>query len=109
MIPDVLAEEAKKMIMKMTEAEIEWTTYIGKDQLGFSPVSIRLFVQGQANSVCKNLGFDLIYPEDGGVEQNPLKDLLRRHISSEGSITRSNTFVNNNATYVKGAGFQNDF
>lgn len=106
-VPEVIIKEATELIKYMTEAEIEWTSYIGKDQLGFSEKSIRTFVEGQANSVCRNLKFPLIY-EDVSLEDNPLKDLLARHIANEDIKTRSNNFMNNNASYVKGVGFQDD-
>lgn len=107
-IPDIVIKEATEIIKKMTEAEIKWTSYIGKDQLGFSDKSIRAFVEGQANSVCSNLGLPLIY-EESSLESNPLKDLLKRHITADGLVARSNNFMNNNATYVKGSGLVDDF
>lgn len=98
-IPESLIPKAQDMIEIMTNAEKRWTSYlsnINQDWVseisdvpvderratlkGFSQDVINVFIEGQANSVCKNLGLPLIYPESKG-EYNPLKTLLTRHLS----------------------------
>lgn len=85
--------------MTMVNAEKRWTKYItnvNADWLnevsdvdinlrkatlkGFSNEVIDIFIEGQANSVCHNLGLPLIYPERKDVN-NPLANLLARHLT----------------------------
>lgn len=66
-----ITEETKtviiNMIKKMTDEEKIWTKHITKGNLGFSDMAIDIFIEHQANSVCKNLKLPLIYEKtDGG-------------------------------------------
>ena len=93
----------------MTEAEITWTKHITKGILGFSERSIEIFVQGQANSVCKNLKLPLLF-EAQDLSNNPLRKVLRDHLpelsddseDTKGSLNaRSSIFTNNSTQYAK--------
>lgn len=103
-IPEKLIKPATDMIKIMVEAEKRWTKYISnvngdflkdvesgidkehynrEDLLqilpGFSEEVIDEFIEGQANSVCSNLGLPLIY-ENKDIRTNPLKILLSNHL-----------------------------
>lgn len=55
------------MITKMTNEEKIWTKHITKGNLGFSDIAIDMFIEHQANSVCKNLKLPLLFEKtDGG-------------------------------------------
>jgi hypothetical protein len=84
----------------MTDAEIRWTSYISKDLDGFTPATIKAYIEGQANSVCRNLGLPLMYEE---AVNNPLKKILYDHISivKEGVKRRTAFFEGNVADYSK--------
>lgn len=98
-LPTELIEPAHDMIKIMVEAEKRWTKYITNVNgdwcneisdvdidlrratlKGFSNEVIDIFIEGQANSVCSNLGLPLLYPERKNVN-NPLANLLARHIT----------------------------
>lgn len=105
------------MIVTMVEAEKRWTKYITnvngdwtreisdidvslrKATLkGFSNDVIDIFIEGQANSVCSNLGLPLLYPERLNVN-NPLANLLARHLS----YAREGVFETKGVEYTRNA------
>lgn len=97
----------------MTEAEYNWTKVITRDVIGFSDRTIRKFVEGQANSVARNLalttehGYGIIYPdEDKEIELNPLRNVLIKHLPAVGadgeiSAAREGVFGHNVTNYNK--------
>lgn len=102
-IPNAVKEKARDMIIRMTDAEKRWTKYASKGLLGFSDRSIDIFIESRANSVCKNLGLELIYKEE---KVNPLGELLRRNLRGE-TDSRQNFFEANVTEYSK-TGYVND-
>lgn len=99
-IPDSIKVKGKELIVKMCEAEKRWTKYATKDLLGFTDRSIDIFIQGKANSVCKNLGFELIYPVE---TDNPLQKLLNKSLKGGEVESRTNFFEANSVEYTKGS------
>lgn len=98
-VPDSIVEKAHKLIIKLTDAEKRWTKYMTKGIMGFSDNIIDVFVEGQANSVCKNLGIPLLYDKHAN---NPLQDILSKHISGGEHKKRGGFFERNVAEYSKG-------
>ena len=84
----------------MTEAEIRWTTYVSKGLIGFSDEAIKVFIEGQANSVCKNLMIEPIYEE---VKINPLRTLLLKHLKGGELESRTNFFEKRPIEYSNGS------
>lgn len=99
-IPEYVMNEAYKMIKIMVTAEIRWTEYTCLNTLGFSKESIRVAIEAQANSICNNLGLDLLYEE---VENNPLIELLKVHLKGGEYASRTAFFEENVVDYSKGA------
>ena len=97
-IPEIVVKRITKMVKVMTEAEIEWTLYATKGLHGFTEKSVRIFVESQANSVCKNLGIPTIYDK---VKNNPLKRLLTSHLKGGDKESRSGFFERNVVEYSK--------
>ena len=100
-IPEEVIEKAHRMIKHMCEAEIRWTTYVTKGILGFSEHTIKVFIESQANSVCKNLKLPLLYPVVD-LKDNPLRKLMLDHLKG-GDVESKTMFFEENATeYAKG-------
>lgn len=92
------------MIKNMTIEEKIWTKHISKNLLGFTDRSIDMFIEYQANSICKNLGIELLYGEtDGGPLLNLVKEnsMLTNTGSSKGLATKTNFFENSVGDYAK--------
>lgn len=99
-IPEDVKLRAKELIMKMTEAEKRWTRYVTKGLLGFSDNAIDIFVESKANSVCKNLGLELIYKEE---HNNPLQKIIQKSLRGGDLESRTNFFEANSVEYTKGS------
>lgn len=99
-IPDEIKAKGRELIIKMTEAEKRWTKYATRGLLGFTDRTIDIFVESKANSVCKNLGFDLIYEIN---DNNPLDKLLKKSLRGGGIESRTNFFESNSVEYTKGS------
>ena len=98
-IPKDVEEFGLELIKEMTNAEKRWTKYVSKGLLGFSDRVIDIFVEGKANSVCKNLGLPLLFKES---DFNPLQDLLDKHLVGGNETKRSGFFERNVADYTVG-------
>lgn len=121
LIPPSLKDDAHKAIEIMADAEKEWTKYItnvrdewkhevlDRDVFGnvteeersavipmFSSENIDIFVESQANSVCKNLGLPLLYPEVS-LDKNPLRKLVKQHLN----YAREGVFETKGKEYAK--------
>lgn len=102
-IPQEVIKRANQLIKEMTEAEIEWTNHVGQGMRMFTPESIDIFIKGQANSVCRNLGIELLYP-DVVSKPNPLKRLIMERVSAaDNTKLRSSIFEVNAMEYNKNA------
>lgn len=102
-IPESVLQRANNLIKEMTEAEIEWTSYVGEGMRMFTPESIDTFIKGQSNSVCKNLGIPLLYPEVVG-KPNPLNKMLMENLNAaDNTKLRSSIFEVNAMEYNKNA------
>ena len=100
-IPEEVIVKAHRMIKHMCEAEIRWTTYVTKGILGFSEHTIKVFIESQANSVCKNLKLPLLY-SIVDLKDNPLRKLMLDHLKG-GEVESKTMFFEENATeYAKG-------
>lgn len=104
-IPDIVKIRGKELIMKMCVAEKRWTKYATKGLLGFTDRTIDIFIESKANSVCRNLGFDLMYPENN---DNPLGKLLNKSLRGGEIESRTNFFEANSVEYTKGSFKQDD-
>lgn len=100
MVPKAVIDKIHQMVVHMTQAEIRWTKYVTKDILGFSDESIRIFIEGQANSVCRNLGIPLLYKEEP-ISNNPLLASVLEHIKGGEVDTKTLFFEGNVADYTK--------
>ena len=98
-VPRDVADFGLELIEEMCNAEKRWTKYVSKGLLGFSERAIDIFVEGKANSVCKNLGLPLLYKES---DFNPLQDLLNKHLVGGSQTRRSGFFERNVADYTVG-------
>lgn len=88
-----LEEETKEhiidMIKHMTNEEKIWTKHITKGNLGFSDKAIDMFIEEQANSICKNLDLPFIYEKtDGG----PLISIMERFSLLSKNKIKTNQF-----------------
>lgn len=101
-IPESVIEKGTAMVRLMCEAEKRWANYASKGILGFSEHTIKNMVEGQANSVCKNLGLPLQYPEVP-LSQNPLRKLLLDHLKGSEVETKTLFFEGNPVDYAKGS------
>lgn len=70
-LPEEFIERIYKLLKHMTWVEINWMLYLAKQANinGFNEDTISQFIQDKANSICKNLGIDKLYPDvkDGGL------------------------------------------
>ena len=103
-IPEEVEVRCLSMIKSMVEAEIRWTEYATQGLDGFTPNTIKVFIESKANSVCKNLGLKQLYIVDS---YNPLQKLLSKFLSGGDIETRQNFFEKNSLNYNKG-GMQMD-
>lgn len=85
----------------MVDSEIRWSSYVTRNILGFSEVSVKVFTEHQANSICKNLKIPLMY-EEVPIHSNPLEQLLQMHIKGGSMETKTLFFEGNVADYEKG-------
>ena len=100
-VPKNVVEKIHTMVANMCNAEIRWTKYISKNLLGYSEDSIRIYIESQANSVCKNLGLPLLY-EEVDITKNPLRQLLLSHYKNKNDNTTKTLFFEANvADYQK--------
>lgn len=106
-VPKKTEEIALQMIEDMCNAEKRWTKYVASGLLGFTEQSINNFVEGKANSVCRNLKLQLLYPNLKDNE-NPLNTLLVRAIKGGEMESRSNFFTVNPTEYSKNS-LENDY
>lgn len=119
-VPERVNDKAIEIIKFMTDVEYNWTKVITRDVVGFSDRVIRKFVEGQANSVARNLalttehGYGVIYPDDDKeIENNPLRRILLKHlpaVTKDGDVTgvREGVFGHNVTDYNKN-GMKFDF
>jgi ribonucleotide reductase beta subunit family protein with ferritin-like domain len=98
-VPVEVVNKAKHMILDMTKAEKRWTKYASKGLTGFTDRTIDIFVEGQANSVCGNLGLPMLFKKE---KENPLKRILTKYLKGGSLSSRSNFFEGNVADYSKG-------
>ena len=98
-VPEVVVKRVHEMLKIMTEAEIRWGIYAANGILGFSEQSITALAQGQANSVCKNLGIPTLY--EVNQKANPLRKLLRDHLRGGEVETKTLFFEGNPVDYSK--------
>lgn len=98
-IPELVNTKACELIKDMAEVEIRWLLYVTKGLLGYSEASIETFVRARANSICKNLGLSLIYPEQTG--PNPIEDLIAQRLRTGVYESRTNFFEANPTEYQK--------
>lgn len=100
-VPKNVVDKIHTMVTNMCNAEIRWTKYISKNLLGYSEDSIRIYIESQANSVCKNLGLPLLY-EEVDITKNPLRQLLLSHYKNKNDNTTKTLFFEANvADYQK--------
>ena len=104
-IPSIVKQQARELIIKMSDAEKRWTKYVTKGLLGFSNQAIDIFVESKANSICSNLGLDLIYENNSN---NPLDKLLKKSLRGGEMESRTNFFEANSVEYTKGSLNVND-
>ena len=86
------------MITKMTDAEKRWTKYLSKGLQGFSDEAIDIYIEGQANSVCNNLGIPKLYEKK---KVNPLRRVLTSHLKGGEMESKENFFLGNVTAYSK--------
>ena len=98
-IPTTLIDKIHSMVRIMTEAEIRWGIYAANGVLGFSEQSITALAQGQANSVCRNLGIPKLY--ENVPNDNPLRKLVLERISGGDVETKTLFFEGNPVDYSK--------
>ena len=98
-IPKDIEKFGLELIEEMCNVEKRWTKYVSKGLLGFSERSVDIFIEGKANSVCKNLGLPLIYKKS---DFNPLQELLNKHLIGGSETKRSGFFERNVADYTVG-------
>ena len=99
LIPEDIVTSSIDMIKSMVKAEIRWTEYVALDTLGFSKEAIRILVEGQANSVCENIGINNIYETQ---TNNPLGKMLKERLKGGMLSTRTAFFEKNPVDYSKG-------
>lgn len=102
-VPDIIREEASELIKFMCQAEKRWTKYITRRTPNFSSEQVDIFIEGQANSVCSNLGIPYLY-EKVSDSENQYKKILVDHLPNDGDITgmkRGAVFEGNIDTYAK--------
>lgn len=100
-VPASVIERIHTMVKIMVDAEIRWTKYVTKDMLGFSDHSIKVYIESQGNSVCRNLGIPLLY-EEVPLADNPLKQKLLSHYKNAEDVTTKSLFFEANvADYQK--------
>ena len=97
-VPSDIKERIYAVIKNMTEAEKRWTKYVSKGLEGFSEATIDIFIEGKANSVCKNLLLEPLYAKQ---EYDPLNKLLVSHLKGgNGNLkSKTNFFERNVADY----------
>ena len=84
----------------MVNAEIRWLTYLTTGLMGFSDMSIKIFVEDKANNICKNLGLTQMYEQN---KTNPIEKLLTDNLKGGVVESRSNFFEGNVVEYSKGS------
>lgn len=99
-VPDLIKNSARELIMKLTEAEKRWGKYVTNGLLGFSPNVIDRFVESRANDVCKNINIDPIYEES---KINPLNTIYLNNLRGGELESRTNFFESNSTEYSTGA------
>jgi len=97
-VPERIKDSIYDVIGKMVEAEKAWTRYASKGLEGFSDATIDIFIEGRANSVCKNLRLEPMFDKH---EYDPLNRLLTSHLKGgeDANKSRSNFFEANVADY----------
>ena len=102
-VPETVVTKAHAMIRMISEAEKRWTNYVANGTiLGFSDRTIKVFIENQANEVCKNMGIRPVY-EDHSNEDNPLLKLVKDHVKGGEVATKTLFFEGNVADYSKAA------
>lgn len=102
-VPEEVVKKAHAMIRMISEAEKRWTNYVANGTiLGFSDRTIKVFIEHQANEVCKNMGIPPVY-EDHSNEDNPLLKLVKDHVKGGEVATKTLFFEGNVADYSKAA------
>lgn len=102
-MPEEVVKKAHAMIRMISEAEKRWTNYVANGTiLGFSDRTIKIFIENQANEVCKNMGIPPVY-EDHSKEDNPLLKLVKDHVKGGEVATKTLFFEGNVADYSKAA------
>lgn len=102
-VPEEVVKKAHAMITMISEAEKRWTNYVANGViLGFSDRTIKVFIEHQANEVCKNMGIPPVY-EDHSNEDNPLLKLVKDHVKGGEVATKTLFFEGNVADYSKAA------
>jgi ribonucleoside-diphosphate reductase, beta subunit len=102
-VPEEVVKKAHAMITMISEAEKRWTNYVANGTiLGFSDRTIKVFIEHQANEVCKNMGIPPVY-EDHSNEDNPLLKLVKDHVKGGEVATKTLFFEGNVADYSKAA------
>lgn len=102
-VPEEVVKKAHAMITMISEAEKRWTSYVANGViLGFSDRTIKVFIEHQANEVCKNMGIPPVY-EDHSNEDNPLLKLVKDHVKGGEVATKTLFFEGNVADYSKAA------
>lgn len=99
-VPKELEVKIHKLIKGMVEAEVKWTTYASDGLPGFSPEAVKVFIEGQANNICKNLRVPKLY-EDNKI--NPLRKILVSRLKGGELESRTNFFEGNVAEYSTGS------
>lgn len=97
-VPEKIKERIYTVIRNMADAEKRWTKYASKGLSNFSDATIDIFVEGKANSVCKNLLLEPLYEK---YEYDPLNKLLVSHLKggNNSKKSRTNFFERNVADY----------
>jgi len=96
-VPNTVMIKLHQMIKDMTVAEKRWSKYALRDMKGSSDRAIDLLVEGQANSVCRNLMIPELFET---ARTNPLKKLLLKNLKG-GISSRTNFFEGNVVDYDK--------
>ena len=94
-----------QMITNMCSEEKIWTKHITKGNMGFSDRAIDMFIENQANLICKDLKLDLIYElTDGG----PLNNIVDRFSLLSKNQIKTNQFEKPVSDYTIN-GLDNDY
>lgn len=99
-VPSDIKKEIRDLIDYMTGIEIEWSLYITKGLLGFTPKTVEQYIKNKANQICDNLLLERLFKDvdNGGVIERVIEKTY-----SFRTDTKTNFFENKVMDYAKGS------